>query len=569
MVCCNTPERFGAHRKLSFNHREQNFSSRPKGNLRSSRMSKNFEICGTRSKQISMYIVGGTNVRSVTKYPWYASIALVKDDSYLTDQDDNSTGILHYCGASILTDRFLISSAHCFPINNVDDLDLDNYRIGVGNVELPKMNIHQIEHVFIHPNASTDNHYYDIAIIKLKDKLNFNSRIRPICLPFLEFDLNGETNDDKREDENSNKYKEPERNNLQMYGFPNPNYQAPPFYGFPNPNYQPPPSQNFNEPNYNYNLRSIRRQFPYRYSNRYSNNIYQFRTKRSSAIKFEQDDLYNELFTKPSTKVIVCGLGDTSFMGTRSPVLKEADLMIVDKNQCNELYKKLNSPSLKFGLNEEFICAADRRLANKLNSKRSLIDPRTKPRSNRPKRSISYWIDYFSNRLKQNRTTKLKRKGSIRSDDDRADKIDKQMVKQNVSSHRPAAKSSDRLVGEIELKDSSDKKKKDEDHNEDLVNVLTEEELKEKLAFSDSCQGDSGGGLFMPLDAHFLNKTMSEHNPLLNDKFKKNFDTMTNMYEKLDRKGLEGKYMLIGIVSLGRDCGNKEYPGTKLRIETI
>ena len=44
---------------------------------------------------------------------------------------------------------------------------------------------------------------------------------------------------------------------------------------------------------------------------------------------------------------------------------------------------------------------------------------------------------------------------------------------------------------------------------------------------------------------------------------------MTNMYEKLDRKGLEGKYMLIGIVSLGRDCGNKEYPGTKLRIETI
>ena len=36
---------------------------------------------------------------------------------------------------------------------------------------------------------------------------------------------------------------------------------------------------------------------------------------------------------------------------------------------------------------------------------------------------------------------------------------------------------------------------------------------------------------------------------------------MSNMYYIMDRKGLEGKFMLIGIVSLSRNCGDKEYPG--------
>lgn len=323
---------------------------------------KNFEICGTRIKQISMYIVGGSHVVSPTKYPWFASIALVKDESYLSDEDkeQKNSNLHHYCGSTILTDQFLISSAHCFPISGVDELDLANYRIALGDVELSseKMQIHEIDQVLIHPNASTDHHYNDVALIKLKKRLSFSSRVRPVCLPFLDFGEYAEsenTNDDqmddnlrddrrgddskdnlrddksadktkkedkehgKRPEDDSNKFDSPEQN-LQLFGFPNPNYQPnressfrTPFYGFANPNYRP---------NYNSNsgFQSNGEQRPrrpvgqrrYPYASPYSyNNFYPFRSKRSSGIQFVEYELYDELFTRPNVKVSIAGYGDT------------------------------------------------------------------------------------------------------------------------------------------------------------------------------------------------------------------------------------------------------------------
>ena len=345
MVCCAATK---ARNKL--------FEADDLGRQRLSRLKentarklKNFEICGTRIKQISMYIVGGSHVVSPTKYPWFGSIALVKDESYLDkEQDKVNSNLHHYCGSTILTDRFLISSAHCFPISGVDELDLSNYRIALGDVELSsdKMQIHELEQVIIHPNASADHHYADLALIKLKNPLKFSSRVRPVCLPFLDFgEYADETHDNlgndpmrnggpkneksddksKKEDkekpnDNSNKFDSPEQD-LQLFGFPNPNYQpdretsfrpALPFYGFANPNYQPnyppnpdsgvrPSGERFRRP-------FTQRRYPYRYPYTY-NNFYPLRSKR--AVQFE-DDLYDELFTRPNVKVSIAGYGDTS-----------------------------------------------------------------------------------------------------------------------------------------------------------------------------------------------------------------------------------------------------------------
>ena len=335
---------------------------RLKPGTKESRKNKNFEICGTRIKQISMYIVGGSHVVSPTKYPWFASIALVKDESYLdnADKDQANSNLHHYCGSTILTDRFLISSAHCFPISGVDELDLANYRIALGDVELSseKMQIHELEQVIIHPNASTDHHYSDIALLKLKRPLTFSSRVRPVCLPFLDFgeladDTRGNSRDNPTRDnstrnektdeskkekdkekhgrrpDDSNKFDSPER---ELFGFSNPNYQPNressfkpplPFYGFANPNYNqnysPSHNQNYS-PNYSPNSGlqpnqderrsrrpTIQRRYPYAgYS---YNNFYPVRSKRSNVL-FE-DELYDELFTRPNVKVSIAGYGDT------------------------------------------------------------------------------------------------------------------------------------------------------------------------------------------------------------------------------------------------------------------
>lgn len=484
MVCCKKSTR---SRNEQFRKDEMENQNLPNHNFRNNHLSKkrnnkNFEICGTRIKQISMYIVGGSHVVSVTKYPWFASIALIKDNSYLNDQDKNETNsnLHHYCGSSIITDQFLISSAHCFPISGVDDLDLSSYRIGVGDIELDKMKIYEIEQVFIHPNASTEHHYNDVALIKLKNKLKFNSRIRPVCLPFLDFsdsdEIDESTNNDSEfrneklkneklkndnEKEDSNKFNSPDQE-LPFYGFPNPNYRPLPFYGFRNPNYQPNLDSSFQFNQDPYSKRStIRRSYPrFRYSNRFSSNndFYQLRSKRSNRIKFGQNELYNELFTRTNLKIQVAGMGVTQFMGLLPPALKEADLVIVNKEKCNEMYMKLNSTSLKNGLTEEFICAADKRLAKELNS--DLIDARrNRPNLIRSKRTIKYWINYFADRFKENQTKRSKTKETNRRSvdklDNKRDKIDK----------TPS------------------------NNTEDLVNLLTEEELREKLILSDSCQG--------------------------------------------------------------------------------
>lgn len=53
---------------------------------------------------------------------------------------------------------------------------------------------------------------------------------------------------------------------------------------------------------------------------------------------------------------------------------------------------------------------------------------------------------------------------------------------------------------------------------------------------------------------------MNEHknNQLIADKL----NNIKHNLRKIDQKGLEvSKFYLSGIVSLGRECGNKEYPG--------
>lgn len=163
-------------------------------------------------------------------------------------------------------------------------------------------------------------------------------------------------------------------------------------------------------------------------------------------------------------------------MGSRSPVLKEADLMIVSREKCNELYTKLNSTSLRRGLTGEFVCAADKRLAKEFNS--DMLDARTRRRM---KRSIKYWVNYFSERIRE-RDEKRKNQSRDKNNDDKSDKNEKAKNgrDETTGKNKPDKSTSNNL-------DS----KKDDDYDKDLVNLLSEEELREKLTgLSDACQGE-------------------------------------------------------------------------------
>ena len=110
MICCSLAN---LSRNSKFQNEQPFINKQNSVRLKNKRKGnyKNYEICGTRIKQISLYIVGGSNVVSATKYPWFASVALVKDESYLNNQDDKkekNSNLHHYCGSTIISDQFLI-----------------------------------------------------------------------------------------------------------------------------------------------------------------------------------------------------------------------------------------------------------------------------------------------------------------------------------------------------------------------------------------------------------------------------------------------------------------------------
>ena len=104
-------------------------------------------------------IVGG-KVETET-IPWIASI---------------QTGDFHFCGASVLSDRWIISAKHCFTQSS----DFIVIKTGSLNVDDIEMKTSNIERVYSHPSA-------DVSLLKLKNPL---VGVEPISILDGEFPSN-------------------------------------------------------------------------------------------------------------------------------------------------------------------------------------------------------------------------------------------------------------------------------------------------------------------------------------------------------------------------------------------
>ncbi|XP_071804919.1 uncharacterized protein [Asterias amurensis] len=123
--------------------------------------------CGRRPASTSLVsllsrIIGG-NETNVTQWPWIAS---------LSTEDSE-----HTCGATLISNRWLITAAHC--VGSFSSVVLGSSSIFMeqpGRLEV------QVEKILPHPfydDASLDN---DIALIKLSSRVPFSGTIQPVCL---------------------------------------------------------------------------------------------------------------------------------------------------------------------------------------------------------------------------------------------------------------------------------------------------------------------------------------------------------------------------------------------------
>ena len=88
----------------------------------------------------------------------------------------------HACGATLITEKFLITAAHCVYGKTISD-----FKVILGtdklNFRTSSSTEHNIMNITIHPSYDPLYFYNDAAVLELEETLNFNLTQSPICLP--------------------------------------------------------------------------------------------------------------------------------------------------------------------------------------------------------------------------------------------------------------------------------------------------------------------------------------------------------------------------------------------------
>ncbi|NXN96832.1 TMPS9 protease, partial [Rhinopomastus cyanomelas] len=127
--------------------------------------------CGSRpAMQTASRIVGGSEA-SRGEFPWQVSL-----------RENNE----HFCGAAILTEKWLVSAAHCF----AEFQDPAMWAAYTGTTSLRGSDggavRMAIARIIPHPSYNSDTADYDVAVLELKRPVAFTKYIQPVCLPDAE-----------------------------------------------------------------------------------------------------------------------------------------------------------------------------------------------------------------------------------------------------------------------------------------------------------------------------------------------------------------------------------------------
>ncbi|XP_033925393.1 suppressor of tumorigenicity 14 protein isoform X1 [Melopsittacus undulatus] len=130
--------------------------------------------CGLRSYTRRSRIVGGQN-SDVGEWPWQVSLHV--------------RGQGHICGASLVSESWLVSAAHCFlQLQGIrySDPSLWTAYLGLtdqGDLSNTNVQMRKIKRIISHPYFNDYTYDYDIAVMELQTPATFSSLVQPICLP--------------------------------------------------------------------------------------------------------------------------------------------------------------------------------------------------------------------------------------------------------------------------------------------------------------------------------------------------------------------------------------------------
>ncbi|EHB03016.1 Transmembrane protease, serine 11B, partial [Heterocephalus glaber] len=121
--------------------------------------------CGRRARISATHdrIKGGSTAQE-GEWPWQASLKM------------NGR---HYCGATLISEVFLVTAAHCFTKTD----NPKNFAVSFGTEVTPPYMQHYVQQIIIHEGYIKGEHHDDIAIIRLTEKVLFKNYVHRVCLP--------------------------------------------------------------------------------------------------------------------------------------------------------------------------------------------------------------------------------------------------------------------------------------------------------------------------------------------------------------------------------------------------
>lgn len=126
--------------------------------------------CGTRPYKLNR-IVGGENAQ-LGEWPWQVSLHF-------------KTGG-HVCGASIISNKWLLSASHCFQTSSPENHVESNWQTYSGMQDQYKqegVQLRKLKTIITHPEYNPMTFDYDVALLELDTPLEFTNTIHPVCLP--------------------------------------------------------------------------------------------------------------------------------------------------------------------------------------------------------------------------------------------------------------------------------------------------------------------------------------------------------------------------------------------------
>ncbi|XP_047474756.1 serine protease Hayan-like isoform X1 [Penaeus chinensis] len=85
-----------------------------------------------------------------------------------------------FCGATVISDRYLLTAAHCVINNPVSSVRLGDLDLSKPDEPNSRAQDYDIEVIFVHPDY--DGGYNDVALLKTTRRIEFNDGVFPFCI---------------------------------------------------------------------------------------------------------------------------------------------------------------------------------------------------------------------------------------------------------------------------------------------------------------------------------------------------------------------------------------------------